>query len=839
MKLQQLELHGLKAFRYGDHTNLSVVYSHPIQVVMGTNGCGKSRYLSQLNPAPVSGKENYSPEGLRRMTLSHQGAMITLESDYSRKDSIHTFIVTNDKYDGVNLNESGNTNIQRELVEKSLGLNKERTQLLYADISITSMSAGPRADLLSKLTPTDQRFIVEHEKRLWKSIRSLKSELAYLTGRESELLSRMLDDTEREHLAKRKATIESQIIEFISDRGGLNAQIGALSDRINDIPYEGNPDTLTVELEQHKEVLAGIPEIDVDGMVLQERGNTLSNQAVGIEKQLVTLYEQIRELECAIERSNQGHSEEKALRLQALQNMVKDLGPTTTEPLSSRDVQGLESILKDIEDVTIVLRGLNTPLISRSNYRNLDLLQQQELGELSRTENALTDLNDKLRTIEEEAASAAVVPTVSPCAKSACPLYTWASRNHDTYTSRRTETQAKIDELTKRVQSLRKRTGDRQEQLDELSLPMKGLDKLERLGETAPALTRLFNRDLITMLNNNPNRLLTQVEELITRTKNTWLFNDYTQEIDVIKAELVAASAVNDDFRKVLMNEFEQKEAIASDLKAQYNVLRAEAAQCWADSRTALHRSVTLINIEKVNKQIETARHRLSLDAERATLQLRYRGISDQLSAHTRELGNIDTTLNEQARIAAQYDGEIKRRKEDVETAIAEQTLIAEACKLIPENETKRWLKEIIDRVNVYISKVWIHPMTILFDVNEPLTYLFKKQVKDSIAKDISLSSKGEKKMIDLAFNLALRERLGMTDYPIFLDEMGEGFDSAHLNRMVDLFGMIMEDQLASQVVLVNHQSTVISGLVGVQTFVVDDSNVIVPQTFNENITIQ
>jgi len=57
-------------------TNIEKITYTPseiVQIILGTNGCGKSSLLSQLTPLPANIKKDYREGGYKKITLTNKG----------------------------------------------------------------------------------------------------------------------------------------------------------------------------------------------------------------------------------------------------------------------------------------------------------------------------------------------------------------------------------------------------------------------------------------------------------------------------------------------------------------------------------------------------------------------------------------------------------------------------------------------------------------------------------------------------------------------------------------------------------------------------------------------
>ena len=113
MKIERLELVGYIRLMPGV-SRFVYTPSTTCQIILGTNGSGKSSILYELSPLPAS-KGEYIEGGFKRIEISHKGAHYVLESSFKHGNK-HSFT-----RDGEDLNPGGTGAVQKELVKREVG----------------------------------------------------------------------------------------------------------------------------------------------------------------------------------------------------------------------------------------------------------------------------------------------------------------------------------------------------------------------------------------------------------------------------------------------------------------------------------------------------------------------------------------------------------------------------------------------------------------------------------------------------------------------------------------------------------------------------------------------
>ena len=85
---------------------------------------------------------------------------------------------------------------------------------------------------------------------------------------------------------------------------------------------------------------------------------------------------------------------------------------------------------------------------------------------------------------------------------------------------------------------------------------------------------------------------------------------------------------------------------------------------------------------------------------------------------------------------------------------------------------------------------------------------------------------------------MVMRQYLGITDFPLYLDETGASFDEVHRGLLMRYILMLIESKQCSQVFMINHYTAVTGGLMNHDTVVLDDRNITTPAEFNNNVKL-
>jgi len=93
--------------------------------------------------------------------------------------------------------------------------------------------------------------------------------------------------------------------------------------------------------------------------------------------------------------------------------------------------------------------------------------------------------------------------------------------------------------------------------------------------------------------------------------------------------------------------------------------------------------------------------------------------------------------------------------------------------------------------------------------------------------------------MINIAFKLTAMLYLGLLDYPLFMDEPGEGFDEQHRDQIMSLIRQMLDSGHYSQLFMVSHFASNHGSFLDAEVLVLDSSNIALPGKFNEHVILE
>ena len=198
-----------------------------------------------------------------------------------------------------------------------------------------------------------------------------------------------------------------------------------------------------------------------------------------------------------------------------------------------------------------------------------------------------------------------------------------------------------------------------------------------------------------------------------------------------------------------------------------------------------------------------------------ALLQVKYRN-NEKLLEIIRDkqvsLSNLENTLSgiqQSETIVKQITDMIVQLEEEYKAVNVLTTILSPQDGLIAES-LLGFLNLFLDEMSNVIEHIWSYRMKPFMEIGEDgieLDYRFKVEVEgiEDPVKDISKLSRGQKEIMDFVFKLLVMQHLDMSDYPVYMDEVGASFDPYHRDKLYQYIKMLVEDNQISQVFVISH----------------------------------
>lgn len=842
----------IKRFSVSDYIPLSFTgiksldaeYSQPIQIIIGSNGSGKSSLLREHSPLPTP-KTVYGKNGVWSMEVSHGDKQYILESDFRRKHA-HSFICN-----GEELNTSGTTQVQRDLVESHLGVTPFLWKLITCGNSFSTMSRNERKNLLIQANPTDLSFIVDKHKAIYKELNACRNNLKMLYSRKQDLKNQLLD---KEILNERKKEWET-LKDHLS---ALNRNSIVLEERISQLKSQISPEynNFAQSLERSCRELKGevrwMGEYSLSSKPEELREklrralyrNSLKMEQLDKSAQELREYlNKYSEYLKRIESSEKGKLETQIERTQKkiqLCAVDRDVSPIPENRIDEA-IWFFEKVKEAVYNLSQIDYG---KIINTSSYRAI----KRKLDSLSATvrdwKGELEPLKREITSVEEEISAHKESRPPSDCSRTCGLLASYSgtlfnmTRRCSALKKRMRATEKKVDKYTRVLIQM-------SDSYMELRDPMTMYTSIVELFNTHySSWVEIGNGELQEFLSSEPYRLVRRMEKIITGStgyhEREKLQKEYNELVQKLK-KFMDSDIPSKEALEKLYSECEER------FNATYNEIMSREI-----SKRAMERKLSDVERYMAIEQKIAATEEWG---EKGIEDLKKRGeidfyskckeeVDSALRSTQEKIWSIEKVLQEQSKLESRISEEIDVLIERAERRVAILSPLENALSPhvgIPNEYIANVLQTCIDNANYFIEQVWSYPLTILpIPKDRAVDFNFPVKIKGKKNKDISLCSSGQRDIIDMAFTLALMIHMGIIkDYPVFLDEPDKYADSHHRERILHFLSSLVEKGIVSQLFLINHHAHLHSGFSSSEVMCLSNENICVPDSYNIHCTMK
>lgn len=831
MLIKCLELFKYKRFALNNVQYFKITPTQLYQLILGTNGSGKSSLLKELSPLPAD-KNDFSIGGYKKIYINHKNNSYELFSLFTDTHNIRYSFIKNDE----ELNPGGTVTVQRELVKQEFNITPAIHELFIGIERFHAMSPATRREWFTLLSDVNYDYAIDVFNRLKERSRDLTGALKLAKKRIVTETSKIVSSTEEAKLRDTIEQLHSELniliaqnsvaikteSEYESDWHHLEAELRRLTHRLFSIKLL-KPDNIAYSISSLD---------DIDFAIMDIKNKISANEAL-----LNKLFEEnnkLVETESILVKSGQEGTKDLIVKLKQLTDKRNGLLEQRKLKLSVTEPDQTSLAIDTVYDV---LSSVLLELPSNENrwYSNnqLSLFDEQLIktkNALIQETNLLTVLVTKKTTLETHKANGT----------QSCPKckHTWIIGYDD-----------------ERYELLKKEIGKKEELLSILSNEIEKIEKDMAAIRTYGSLYRNFTQCVNTWPVLQP-----LWDYLIT---NNYVINSPKKalsEIDIFRYDLVLEIQALDclreikDINSLIKSTEEIGDANITDIKKQIEVGNIQIHDLTTQLNL-LHTQLNNLTFYKKqiieSKEIESRLSKLIEDS--STLKtitveaIRKDVISFCIRQHQSALATKQESLSAiviQKEIVANLELQIDTLTTEEEAAKLLVKQLSPTDGLIAEG-LLGFIRNFIHQMNSIIRKTWTYPLQIIdCGVSESgladLDYRFPLMVgnKTNVVSDVKLGSSGMQEIIDIAFRVTAAKFLGLSDYVLYMDEPFSRFDKNHRVHANSMIKNIMETQSFTQLFMINHYSEEYGSFTNAESCVLDSNNIVVPKVYNKHVVL-
>lgn len=878
MKIESIYLKNYSKLYHSNIKSIKIYPKKPIQLILGTNGSGKSSLLSQLNPSLVPVKTHFK-KGIRKIEIYHNQSKYILTSNFNQKSKYHSFIK-----DGEELNPGGGADIQKELIEKYFNLDPLISSIISISLDWSILTPAIRKSHIYSLNPINIELLVDIHKNIRKKVSRFKNNISYLLDRKRNLSQQVLSKDNLNKLEleyKQLNQLKSDLTSFITY---LHSLISSLSTSLSKLENENisssnlDINSILYKIKYIRFNLKYQPYIPSYLSTLSYQLQSYNSDIQKIKKDIDNLISEIDQYKSHIKHmTHSDHKNQILTEILTIESNIKntlenintlyslsDFHSKIYTNISKKDFQS-KILSLNIDSIKESLYSNLLPLLSNldniiTNYSKFKIINTNSL---SKYHSKMENINFQINSIQSELSS------ISPSIKSlqsqlqhiqkpnipdncknektfkSCSLYSSYLESKLNVSKQLKSLLNKKKKLSKKLNSYQKSLHILQSKYDFYKQGNEIYNKILNILNTfnipfIKILSVIFKIDILTLLSSNPTQLIYYLNKAFDYITLIQRYFNLQNELSKYKDKLESIKTSNNYSKDFLEKILKNKESKLYNLQTKYKQLFSQISKL--QSKYEIYS-----NIEKYINDLQSTYDNLSKSIEKTKLSKSiefYEMIINECNIYLSEVmskcekiqSELDSQKYIQNRLKDEIEEPLKNIKQDKYIVEKIETIL---LKLISDS-IKDFLVKWIELSNILLSKLCTYEFYLDIDPkNIDINFNFRLPVKigDINVNDISECSSGQKDMLKLVMNIALIIILGYQDYPIFIDEIDRTLDEVHKTKLLDFLKYLLDNNIVSQIFLVNHHAVFYNGFDS-DIIVLNSDNITCPNEYNTNVEL-
>lgn len=830
MRIDSIELQGYRRLLLAHIHYIKITPESKIQLILGTNGSGKSSLLKELTPLPALPAE-FAKEGYKIVKISHNNSSYLLKNTFAATGSKFHFLK-----DGEELNPGGTATTYKDLVKKEFGITPEIHEMMIGASKFTSMGVAERRNWFTRISDADYTYAIKFYQELKVQLRDMQAGVKLNQSRlvqESEkLLKPEQEVLEREEIVKLNAFLHS-LLELKTPQH-TNKQELLSKARVTQESLALRSKDLIAHRAKFLNHEGFACAEDIDQKIIDIR-SSIMNESYTIEE-LCKQIEQSQSTLEALEKSNTESFTDVDTHIDQFNAQYAGVKSQIIHHLKFDHPREAYQALMSVSDNVVALLAEMVPNAQRQ-YNRDSYAQAVELTKalaikVTTLDAMSLELHAKKKELEHYR-----LHNETKCPK--CDHVWYQGYDERTYK----DVLHQLDQcntasiVTKT--SLEKQTQSTEEIKQYLEIYRgymaitRGWVILNPLWEHIVSTGLVFDNPtsiagVLHSVKMDLN-LMIQMEEINLKLKDTVALKELLSHNQSVSHTSLLAQLADLNARLYTVTASQRS-----------NKAYLVKLNTYKVSSLAMDKLTELL--EKLDGEMGEVTKELHTMAKREALNESIQVVQLELTRREQILSRVDIQKALVSNIEAQIV-ELTDRHEVLKIAVKE---LSPSEGLIAKGLTG-FINHFILQVNSFIKKIWLYPLQlvpIIPDASDDvdLDYRFQVVVNDEVPiSDVSKTSSGMKEVIDLGFRIVSMQYLGLSEAPLYLDELAASFDVAHRQSAFYVITNLLTSANFSQIFMISHYESSYGSLKNTDITVLCPSNVSLPKdmAFNTKAIIR
>ena len=830
MKYLSIELKGYKRLQLNINY-IKINFTEKIQVILGTNGSGKTSLLRELTHLP-SNKQNFTDDGYKIVTSLYKGDIYVSKSSFNPdKHSLSK--------NGIEIH-NGTASVQKELVKQIFGLTPEIHELMLGNIKFHEMTGGLRRYWFTKLSNTNYDYALYVYNKLKEEERDISGTIKLLSNRLVQEVSNILTEDKLNVINEEVIQLRELLNLCLDNKHPITTQTNIIVSKLNQIEtiiknrniefkelislihkFKSNVslDILTLEDIDDK-ILNNISDINGLKLISNQLSSDILDKQSLVEKLTKHESNNIADIENSL---NKHYREVESLNKKITTGIeIKD--PNNSFTALNNIYHTLLDIFSEI-DKTSDKRYNRDYYITLTNKRNEI---EKTLIDINKLQIENNTKKDKIDSIKKH--------NFIECPK--CNNKWINNYDHDSYLL-----------LIKNIELTGSEIIKVQNELINITKDIENTDYYFSLFNNYNDIKKIYNvlKPLWNYITDNqlllikPSECKSLLESFRNDLETTILIKDKKEKIKELEQLKSIALKVDSLTTERL------KEEIEISNQKLFNINK-ETINLNIELNDLRNQKIRIVKLKELSKDIEINTIEYEKQSKLLIENIRKEAINDCINKIKLELTNKESLLvkaNNQSNIIADIKKQIEDYKDKHEVLKIVVKELSPTEGLIAKGLLS-FINSLISKMNSFISKIWLYPLSIdvtLPSINDDIELDFKfplTQNDDYSVSDISKGSASMCDIINLAFNLVSMSYLNLNSFPIYLDEFGKTFDSAHREAAFNSINKLVQYSEIEQVFIVSHFLEHYGSFNNAEFTVLSEANLMLPNEclYNKHVEI-
>lgn len=815
----------LKGYRRLQLSNIQIIRMEPeqvIQLILGTNGSGKSSLLREITPLPSSHTQ-YEKDGYKLLEMTHNG--------FSYR-AINTFDGKTGKYsltkDGSEIFQGSTVTDYRTLIKQEFGITPDIQMLVDGLVKFSTMDLAKRRLWFTLLSQADYTYAFKYYNGIRTRIRDLQGALTISQNRYVGETSKILSPEEVEQVRSQLELYRSSLHQLLEQKPRIPYLKGDIEKTLNNIDLQLEPLKKRVTQLQNAFARELRPSYQTQPVSLE----FFQQELFRIQSEIETLKDLEENTHETLNSLMEGSYDQECLQSVSIEEREAICSRLSFELVQTEATRHTRHVVRDaaefkssFETICDVLRNIleEIPEGSAEYSRSLlDIHSSRKDGIAVRLKNidlAISKEQENIRQMEH-----AKQHHMRTCPK--CDHHWYHGYEEIHYHSL-------INSLDKHIKERDSLTDDFKkcnETLIEIQRVLDLRNKFHYLVRNWTSLTDLWEAIEKAGGYNNPKSALSVIQCFV-------LDIPVIQKIDQISKDLTNASKLLIEAKERSYLDLDvQKEKIESTEK--YLVQTQDKLRRLTDRQRSVSK---LIELFKSTQSVIDSYGKLETDRSQQLSylhdSLKVEHFNRLIAMFRQELVSLEQTISKidiQQNVILQLQNQISDYQEQIRLMKLAEQALSPSTGLIAKGLTG-FINWFISKMNGFVSNIWTYPLEILpIAVTDDLELDYKFPVSVDNGRPAADIKAGECntatcEVFDLAFRIMAMECLGLGNYPLQLDEFGGSFDHRHRNTAFQVVTSLIVSSNIPQVFLVSHAEQSYGSLKNSDVTVLHADNVSLP----------